>query len=400
MGDEIELISDGEGLTVVGGRQAVETFLRSEGLWDSVKELDLRRVTSHLGTGAEITRTASEISASSAQWLKLTPESARLRQEHGLMSTKTPGVSHAMVGKPGDIKNWLQTVDGPGSLLTNPAVLSGVAGIMAQVAKEQTIAEVIDYLAEIDEKVDDVLAKVDGTVLKDMRGARLQIRRATTMRAEEGRVTDDAWSEVQNASGKLADVQGYALLQLEEIAAKLESQTRIGGLSKSAEETKSEVRKWLAVLAECFQLQDSFDVLVLDRALDSAPEILDARRRGLEADRRDRRDLTSRHTEQLLARMDTAVSAANAHLFWNRAKSPTVVESGNHVAARVHEFHELVGIESNERSWTVRQLGRAAEIGAQTVQKSKDGAPVVVAVGATVLVIGKRFQNQGSQKSG
>ena len=124
------------------------------------------------------------------------------------MESKTPGVSHLMVGVPGKVKNWLQTEQGVGSLLTNPAALSGVAGLMAQVAGQQTMAEITNYLDRIDAKVDDVLGKVDDTVLKDMRGARFQIRRAQTMRDQEGRVTSDSWSEVQNASGKLADVQG------------------------------------------------------------------------------------------------------------------------------------------------------------------------------------------------
>ena len=64
---------------------------------------------------------------------------------------------------PGKVQNWLQTDQGLGSLLSNPAALSGVAGIMAQAARQQTLAEVADYLDRIDEKVDDVLGKVDGT---------------------------------------------------------------------------------------------------------------------------------------------------------------------------------------------------------------------------------------------
>jgi hypothetical protein len=136
-----------------------------------------------------------------------------------------------------------------GSLITNPAALSGVAGLMAQVAGQQTMAEIVSYLDRIDTKVDEVLGKVDDTVLKDMRGARLQIRRAMTMRDQEGRVTADSWSEVQNASGKLADVQGYALLQLEAIARKLEADKCVRGLATAAEEAKPAVQKWLAVLA-------------------------------------------------------------------------------------------------------------------------------------------------------
>jgi hypothetical protein len=397
MDNEIQLISDGDGLAVVGEPTAVERFLRSEGLWAASKGFDLRRLTSLLGLGSDVAQAASEITANSGRWIKLTEESARLVKEHGLMESKTPGESHLMVGIPGAVKSWLQAETGPASALTNPAVLAGVAGLMAQAARQQTMAEITDYLVRIDEKVDDVLGKVDGTVLKDMRGARLQIRRAMTMREQEGRVTGDAWSEVQNASGKLADVQGYALLQLETTAEKLESKTRTGGLAQATEEARPEVRKWLAVLADCFQLQDAFDVLALDRALDESADAVAARRRGLEADRRDRLDLIARHTEHLLGRMDLAVGRANATMVWTRTKSLAVIESGNHLAAGVHEFHELLGVEADRRSWDARKLGPVVSRSAQAIQKTKDAAPyaaTVVTVAGLAAAAGQKLQDR------
>lgn len=41
---------------------------------------------------------------------------------------------------------------------------SGAAGIMAQVAMQQTMDEIIDYLATIDEKLDDVLRAQEDAV--------------------------------------------------------------------------------------------------------------------------------------------------------------------------------------------------------------------------------------------
>jgi len=400
MDNEIQLISDGDGVAVIGEPKAVEKFLRDEGLWAISKRFDLRRLKSLLSLGSDIAQAASEFSANSGRWIKLTEESAQLVKEHGLMETKTPGVSHLMVGVPGKVKNWLQTEQGVGSLLTNPAALSGIAGLMAQVAGQQTMSEIVAYLDRIDTKVDDVLSKVDHTVLKDMSGARLQIRRAMTMRDQEGRVTADSWSEVQNASGKLADVQGYALLQLETIANKLESNKSIRGLATAAHEAKPEVQKWLAVLADTFQLQEAFDVLALDKAMDESPDALNARCQGLDADRKDRLGLISGRTADLLGRMDTAVGRANKRLPLTRDKSLFVIDAGNRVAAGVHEFHELLGIEATRRSWEPRQLRPVAEAGSKAIQKTKDGAPaaaavVTLAVGA--VVAGKKYGGGGNQ---
>jgi hypothetical protein len=385
MDSEVQLISDGDGLAIIGDPAAVEEFLVSEGLWSSSKDLG-RRLKSVLGTGAVVAQAGSEIAANLGRWVQLTEASAQRVKKFGLMDSRTPGVSYAMVGKPGSIKSWLQIAKGPRSLL-NPATLAGVAGLMQQVAMQQSMAEITAYLARIDEKVDDVLRKVDDAVRKDMIGAGALIGRAMTMREKVGWVTDDSWSTVQDAPGKLADVQGYALLQLEAIAEKLEGKNKIGGLAQTAEKAEREVQGWLAILARCFQLQDAFDVLELDRALDASPEELDARRRGLKADRQDRLEIISRGTEFLLARMHVAVGTANAKVLLHRNASRAVVDSSNHVATGVHDFHGLLGIESGHQSWEARRWkDAAAEVRDKALENAGPAAAVVAAGGAAIAL--------------
>ena len=82
-------------------------------------------------------------------------------------------------------------------------------------------------------------------------------------------------------------------------------------------------------------------------------------------------------------------------LNWTKARA--VVQSGNHVAAGIHDFHELLGIESFPRSWEVRQLEPAAEMGAQAIQRTKDKAPSVAAAGVILLggaVLKNKFQGK------
>jgi hypothetical protein len=402
MDDEIQLISDDDRLAVIGDRTAVEEFLRSEGLWASSKKLDLRRLKSLFGIGADVVQAASEIAANSAHWLKLTPESAHLSKKYGLMGTKTPGVSHAMVGKPGSIQKWLQIEQGPRSLLTNPAMLSGAAGIMAQAAMQQAMADITDYLATIDEKVDNVLRKQDDAVVAQMVGTGQTIERAMTIREETGGVNETLWSTVDQTHTTIGATQTYALDQLDAIAKKLES-TKVGGLAKTARQAESEVPKWLAVLARCFQLQDGIDVLELDRVLDESPEKLAAYRRGLKKARQKRRELISGHTEHLLARMDAAVGTANAKRFFHLAPSEAVVHSSNHVAAGVHDFHGRLGIESGLQSWEARRLGDAAEMAANAIEKTKEATPIIATVGvAAAAVIGgaKALQERGTTEEG
>jgi hypothetical protein len=138
------------------------------------------------------------------------------------------------------------------------------------------------------------------------------------------------------------------------------------------------------MLAHCFRLQEAFDELQLDRALGESPEASDGRRRGLKAARQNRLEQISQATRSLLARMDVAVGTANAKIVWNLTKSLAVIEAGNHVAARVHDFHEPLGIVSDHRFWKERQLGPAAAMGAQAIQQTRNTAPIAAAAGVSV----------------
>jgi len=370
MDDEIKLISDGEGLAVIGELAAVERFLVCEGLTHAV---GLPRLGSVISTGATAAQVGSDIAANSGRWVKLTEESAQLVKKYGLMESKTPGVRHAIVGQPGSIKSWLQIAKGPGSPLTNPALLAGAAGIMAQVAMQQTMNEITDYLATIDEKVDDVLRAQKDAVLARMIGAGLVIQEAMTTREHGSRVNEVTWSKVQAAPAIIAETQAYALRQLDALAEKLERETGIGDLAEAAKDAESKAQEWLAVLARSFQLQDAIAVIELDRVLDAAPDDLDGHRLGLKAARQERLELISRSTEQLVARMEAAASLANAKVLLHPGRSRDVVNSSNHVALAVGDFHGRLGIERGRQSLEARRWTDAAtEVRSKVLQTGAD----------------------------
>ena len=233
----------------------------------------------------------------------------------------------------------------PGSMVTNPAMLAGAAGIMAQIAMQQTMAEITD-LATIDDKLDHVLRAQTNQVLARLDGVDLAVREAVSVREAVGRVSEVTWSKVQNSAQTIHETQGYALRQLGDLADKIEEKNKIEDLAETAKEAEAEVQKWLVVLARCFELHDAVGVLELDRVLDASPDDLDRHRLGLKSARRDRLELISDRTEHLLGRMNAAVGVANSKVLFNPKQSPAVVKSSNHVAAGVHEFHELLGIES------------------------------------------------------
>lgn len=244
MDGEIQLISDGEGLAVIGDPTAVERFLVSEGL--PSKDLDLPRLGTMLSAGAAGAQGASEIAATSGRWVKLTKKSAEAVNKHGLRESSKTGLSTGVIkGNKGQVGGFVEFVKAPGSLAANPAMLAGAAGIMSQFAMQQAMDEITDYLATIDEKLDDVLRAQKDTVLADMIGVDLVIEDAMTAREHVGRVSDVTWSKVQATSMTIGRTQAYALRQLDALAAKVEDKASIGDLAKTAQQVESQVQEWL-----------------------------------------------------------------------------------------------------------------------------------------------------------
>ena len=385
MGNEIELVSDGVGLAVIGESTDVERFLLDQGL-DRVqsKDLDVHRLRSLLGAGGMAVQVGSGFAANSGRWVKLTAESAEAVKQFGLMATKTPGVSHAMIGKPGEIQQWLQISQGPGVLLCGPVALPALATMMQQQAMQQQMDEIVEYLQEINEKVDDILRGQKDAVLADMIGVDLIIDEALTVRHQVGRVSEVTWSKVQSTSMTIARTQAYALRQLDAIAEKLEKTSDLGDIAKATRDAEPKVREWLTVLARTFQLQDGFSVLELDRVLDASPEELDTHRIGLATVRQNRLELIGRSTSRLLTQMDETVRKANSKVLFNPFDSPAAVRSSTQVATGVVTFRERLGIESGHESADAKRWRQAA---GEVMEKLR-------ATGAEGAAAAKRFGDQ------
>lgn len=387
MGDnELHLVRNGNDLAIVGGPAAVETFLRGVGAWADSQALDLRKLGPLMQRASDLAKVAAETSAASSRWIKLTEESAKLVAEHDLMDSTTPGVKHIMIGVPGRVSNWLQTDQTTADLIHNPAVLSGVANLMAQSSGQQSLAEIKAYLVRIDEKLDDVRRTQRNQVLAKTDGVYLALREAVSIRDAVGRVSHTTWSKIDATSTTILEVQAHALRELGDLADKLEEKARVGQLADVLTDAKADADLWLSVLARCAELKETISDLEFDRVREESPDELDQHRLGVDAARKDRAMLFAEATMRLLNRMDTAVGKANKRIVWTRTKSLRVITAGNEVAGRVDTFHDLFEIDQPQRSWQARQLSSVADGGSRLLQGSKDAAPTAGAVvGAVAL---------------
>lgn len=387
---EIELVSDGDGLVVTGDRSAVERFLDHAGLLPNAKEFGLGKLSTVLKSGGEVAKTASGIAEQSALYLKLTPESAkRLKDAGGLMKTKSKGVSHAMLGDPGNIGKWLQVEDGPASFLTNPAVLSGIGGLMSQFAQQAEAQELKALLVRIDEKLDDVRRTQRDAVLAKVGRAAAVIEEAMTIHRHGGD-PQTLWDKVSGESATILEVQNAALLELGALADKVNSKSKTGELKRATQEIEREVAIQLSILARCFELQDEFRVVELDHVLATVPENIEGHRLGVAEARQKRRAGVLESTKRLMEQMDAAGGIANANILLHARAARSVIDSLNSTAAIVDDFHAPLGIEYSRDALSAprwrealrdpQQLKKAgAEVGQKAVMVG--GAAVVVALG-------------------
>ncbi len=362
MGSEVELISDGGGLAVIGSPSDVERFFLSSGLDTCAsKPLDLHRIRSAVNIGGGVAEAGSVAAENAGRWVKLTEDSARIFRHSQMMKGPADGVARAIaVGENGRTQHILQIVSSSSSTLINPALITGVGAVMSQYAMQQQMDEIVEYLALINEKVDDILRGQKDAVLADMIGVDLMIEEALTVRDEVGRVSEITWSKVQATSQTLARTQAYALRELDAISEKLQKKADVGDIAKAARDAEPKVREWLAVLARTFQLQDGVSVLELDRVLDASPEELDSHHAGLLKARQNRLDRIGRSTAALLEQMDETVRRANAKVLLNPFDAPAAVRSSNQVVAEVENFRGRLGIEASHEAADAKPWARAA----------------------------------------
>ncbi|MGK5643329.1 hypothetical protein ACSNOK_34415, partial [Streptomyces sp. URMC 126] len=89
-------------------------------------------------------------------------------------------------------------------------ILTGAAGVMAQLAMQQAMDEITDYLKAIDAKVDDVLRAQKDAVLAYMIAAGDLLDEAMAVRESVGRVSEVTWSKVQGVGFTISRTQIYA----------------------------------------------------------------------------------------------------------------------------------------------------------------------------------------------
>lgn len=225
MNGDIQLIADDYGLMVLGDATDVDEFLQEQGMESSGISIAVPQSVAAIGAVLDFVGNITQLSG---RWVQLTEESVGMIQQFGLIPNKTTGLLTGVIGHGGycGIKGNVQFVNAPG--IVNPMMLSNVGTLMAQLALQQMMGQVTDYLKVIDQKVDDILRAQKDSEISNMVGAGLVIAEAMSEREQFGGVSEVTWAGVQDTKQTLAASQVYALRQLDAFADKLERAKDIG----------------------------------------------------------------------------------------------------------------------------------------------------------------------------
>lgn len=349
--DEVELVSDGENLLVLGkDRRSVEGFLRSKGLLEMARQIGRHQLAPMLRSSAHLTKTVSDTIAESSLWLKLTPESAEDIKEYGLTESGVPGIAYAIAGTRGNIKKWTKVDTTTRAQAANPAFLSGAAGMLSQAARQQEAEQLRELLESLDQKLDEVLRNQQDEILGDLDGIESQVRVTQKRLETEGEIDALTWSALFSTPVGLRQVQAKALHKIKGIAEDLGGQSRFNDLNQRLQKARDGVRLWLTVVARCVTALDDLAVLELEYCAVLEPHRFDARRMTLDSERQNDRNELLRNIAVLLQRMDEAANTANQNKLFHLRGVPKALDSIEMTQNLVKQFYDAFGVDADWKS--------------------------------------------------
>lgn len=357
----ITVVKDDEGILFLGNSSQIKQWLDDSGI--TSREFTARALAKAGDAGQVMGTIASE----SGRWVKLTEESTKLLKQYAKSGPIQKGVAQNKAGK---VVKWLE-FETPKDLL-NPAMATGVAGMMTQMALEQAIEEITEYLKTIDAKVDELLQDQKDQVVANLMGASLEVDEAIAIRDAAGMLNDSAWSKVAPCAKTTSSAQGYSLLKLKGLADKLDAAGDMDALSKAAESANKDTADWLTVLALSVQTRDKLSVVELESVYRETPEVLEEHRQGIVEARKHRLQAIQQGVAAYRASLTTAADRARAEKLMHPFAVDKTIELLNRALQETDDFAERLDFEIEERS--IERAKRWKEIAAETINDAASDA--------------------------
>lgn len=227
------------------------------------------------GTGAQA---AGSVMVESGRWVKLTKESAELVAKYGRNGREEALQAGAVRQSNGRIIKHLKFTQ-PGQL--NPAMLTGIGGVMVQMALEQAVSEITDYLRELDAKLDDLLRDRKDQTVSELAGISHMIDETMLIYQQVGSISETTWSRVSGCPQDIATIQAYAIAKIKGLTEKVEREQDPKQVRPLTQQIRQEIRQWLGMLASEVRMQGRFSCILTARVCQEEPEQLEAHKKSI-----------------------------------------------------------------------------------------------------------------------
>ena len=238
----VTIIQDEQGIVFLGDAGTIDLWLKDEGFDSKAFTAKAVQTISSASKGAQA---VGNTMAESGRWVKLTKESAELVAKYGKNCKKGPFQAGVVRQPNGRIIKHLQFTQ-PGQL--NPAMLTGISGVMAQMALEQAVSEITDYLKEIDAKLDDLLRDQKDQTVSKLAGISHMIDETMFIYQQVGSISTTTWSKVSGCPQDIVTIQAYAIAKIKGLTEKVEREQDPKQVRPLTQQIRQEIHQWLGML--------------------------------------------------------------------------------------------------------------------------------------------------------
>ena len=151
-------------------------------------------------------------------------------------------------------------------------MLTGVSGVMAQMALKQAVSEITDYLKEIDAKLDDLLRDQKDQTVSKLAGISHMIDETMFIYQQVGSISATTWSKMAGCPQDIATIQAYAIAKIKSLTEKAEREQDPKQVRPLTQQIRQEIHQWLGMLASAVKMQDQVSCIELARVCQEEPE--------------------------------------------------------------------------------------------------------------------------------
>lgn len=408
----VTIIQDEQGITFLGDAGAIDLWLKDEGFNSKAFKAKAVQTVSMASKGAQ---KASDAMVESGRWVKLTKESAELVAKYGTNGKKGNLFSGVARRKNGNIVKHLQFTKAD---QLNPAMLTGISGVMAQMALEQAVSEITDYLKEIDAKLDDLLRDQKDQTVSKLAGISHMIDETMLIYQQVGSISETTWSKVSGCPQDIATIQAYAIAKIKGLTEKVEREQdpkQVRPLTQQVrpltQQIRQEIHQWLGMLASAVKMQDQVSCIELARVCQEEPEQLEAHKKGVVLARNKRLEEIEQSLNALGRQLETKAGIVGGKVLLNPYSSPHAIANIESITGDLNTFASTLQLEhihlhvEDGPTWiqaagkAVDDTGKALQNAGQQTAHAVQDAGNAIAKGAqsTGAAVAKGMQDAGNQ---